>query len=198
MDIIACREQFFKDKRYRKRTLSAIEDADLSEMIERMLEENPSDRFPDLYDVLVKFRHLSMKRDDDISLLRNSYRRCLAMNKEFINEFYSLFLQDMSQSDQDHFTNRERQHTMLQMAMDVLIDLDKKEPLFRQILNNGKHQYFDAPAYERFLDVFIDLARKNDQKNWNEATENAWLEMRDKAMVVVREVLVSNEHQNKT
>ena len=192
MDIIASREHFFKDKRYRKRILSVIEDNDLAEMIERMLEEKPEDRFADLYDVLVKFRHLSMKRDDNTSFLRNSYRRCLAVNKEFINEFYSLFLSDMPQGDRDHFTNRERQHTMLQMAMDVLIDIDKKEPLFRQILSNGKHQHFDAPAYERFLDVFIGLARKNDSKNWNEATETAWTDMRDKAMKVVREVFGGN------
>ena len=112
-----------------------------------------------------------------------------AVNKEFINEFYTLFLQDMPQTDLAHFTNRERQHTMLQMAMDVLIDLDKKEALFRQILHSGNHQRFDAAAYERFMDVFIGLAKKTDRKSWNEATELAWLGMRDKALVVVRAVL---------
>ncbi len=142
-----------------------------------------------MYDVLVKFRHLSMKRDDNTSFLRNSYRRCLAVNKEFINEFYTLFLNDMPQGDRDHFTNRERQHTMLQMAMDVLIDLDQKEDLFRNILENGKHQRFDVAAYERFMDVFIGLAQKTDHKKWDEATEKAWMEMRDKALAVVRKVL---------
>jgi len=189
MDIIANREQFFKDKRHRKAVLSVIEDKELMEMIEKMLEEKPSNRFDDLHDVLHRFRQLSMKRDDDASLLRNSYRRCLAFNKEFINEFYTLFLEDMPEADRSHFTNRERQHTMLQMAMDVLIDLDKKEALFRQILSNGQHQRFDAAAYERFMDVFIGLAKKTDHKKWNEATEQAWMDMRDKAMAVVREVL---------
>ena len=189
MDIIASRERFFKDKANRKQVLSEIKDADLVEMIEKMLEEKPQNRFNDLYDVLLRFRQLSMKRDDDASVLRNSYRRCLAINKEFINEFYTLFLEDMPETDRSHFTNRERQHTMLQMAMDVLIDLDKKEAIFRQILDNGKHQRFDAAAYERFLDVFIGLARKTDHKKWDETIEKTWLEMRDKAMVVVREGL---------
>jgi hypothetical protein len=71
----------------------------------------------------------------------------------------------------------------------VLIDLDQKEDLFRKILDNGKHQRFDAAAYERFLDVFIGLAKKTDHKKWNEATEKAWIEMRDKALVVVKKVL---------
>ena len=189
MDIIACRERFFKDKRHRQQVLSVIEDAELKEMIEKMLEEKPENRFDELHDVLTRFRQLSMKKDDEANVLRNSYRRCLAVNKEFINEFYTLFLQDMPQTDLAHFTNRERQHTMLQMAMDVLIDLDKKEALFRQILHSGNHQRFDAAAYERFMDVFIGLAKKTDRKSWNEATELAWLGMRDKALVVVRAVL---------
>ncbi|MCC6281227.1 MAG: protein kinase [Saprospiraceae bacterium] len=189
MDIIACRERFFQDKAHKKQVLSEIQDTDLVEMIEKMLEEKPQNRFNDLYDVLLRFRQLSMKRDDDASVLRNSYRRCLAINKEFINEFYTLFLEDMPESDRSHFTNRERQHTMLQMAMDVLIDLDQKEDLFRNILENGKHQRFDVAAYERFMDVFIGLAQKTDHKKWDEATEKAWMEMRDKALAVVRKVL---------
>lgn len=189
MEIIASREKFFGDKKHRRTVLSGIENRELRSIISRMLEEKPENRFPDLYDVLVKFRQLSMKRNDSGSTLRNSYRRCLAMNKEFINEFYTNFLQEMPETDQSHFTNRGRQHTMLQMAMDVLIDLDQKEALFRQILSNGKHQPFDAPAYERFLDTFIALARKYDHKNWSPATEQAWKGMRDKAMVVVKEVL---------
>ncbi len=189
MDIIAGRERFFKDKAHRKEVLLEIEDADLMEMIEKMLEEKPKNRFDDLYDVLVRFRQLSMKRDDATSHLRNSYRRCLAVNKEFINEFYAIFLKDMPDQDRSHFNNLERQHTMLQMAMDVLIDLDRKEAIFRQILKQGQHQRFDVPAYERFMDIFIALAQKNDKKNWNEATEKAWADMRSNAMRVVREEL---------
>ena len=197
MDIIASREKFFKDKSHRKKVLSVIENEELVEMIERMLEEKPENRFADLYDVLSRFRQLSMKRDDDSSILRNSYRRCLAMNKEFITEFYNDFLEGMPENDRGHFTNRGRQHTMLQMAMDVLIDLDKKEPLFRQILANGKHQHFDAPTYKRFLDTFIALAKKNDHKHWNESTAQAWKDMRDKAMVVVRAVLEPNDTEDR-
>lgn len=189
MDIIADREKFFHDKAHRKEVLSEIKNADLVEMIGKMLEEKPKNRFNDLYEVLVRFRELSMKKDDDANMLRNSYRRCLAFNKEFINEFYAQFLKGMPETDRSSFTNIERQHTMLQMAMDVLIDLDQKEALFRQILAQGKHQQFDAPAYERFLDVFIALAKKNDHKHWDETTAHAWKDMRDRAMVVVKEVL---------
>ncbi|MCA0238247.1 MAG: protein kinase [Bacteroidetes bacterium] len=192
MDIIASRELFFKDKRHRKRVLSAISNKHLAEMIERMLEEKPENRFPDLYDVLLRFRQLSMKRNDDSSLLRNSYRRCLAINKEFISDFYTQFLAGLPEADREHFSNRGRQHTMLQMAMDILIDLDQKEDLFRQLLGHNKHQQFSAAEYERFLDVFIALVRQNDQKNWNEATEQTWMAMREKAMGVVKEVLKSN------
>jgi len=189
LEIMRNRARFFEEKKYRREKLRAIPHEDLSEIIERMLQLHPGDRFPDLHEVLQRIRHLSMKPADLRSAVRNSYRRCLISSSSFIHEFYEAFLLEIPPEHRVQFVNRERQNTMLQLAIDVLIDIDEKQAILRNIIHSGQHMQYSLTEYSRFFDVLIRLAQQHDQRAWTSELEVAWQAIKGKAMAVIQGVL---------
>lgn len=192
-EILQRRERFFNDARYRRAQLEALPTPEWRKILEKMLQQKPEHRYADLYEVLNKFRKLNTLLDQGKTLVRDSYRRCLAQNPEFIAEFYDHFFANTGDEHKPHFTNRGRQHTMLQMAIDVLIDLDTKKPILQKILGADSHTRLSPAAYEKFLDLFIETVQQNDRRGWNEATAQAWQALKTKALTVIQEALPATE-----
>ncbi len=193
LEIMRNRSRFFEEKKHRREKLRAVQNPDLAEIMETMLREDPNDRFPELHEVLMRFRQLSMKTGDAQSSVRNSYRRCLSNNSGFINEFYEGFFEELSPEHRAHFTNRERQNTMLQLAIDVLIDVEEKQELLRNIIRSGSHLQYSLAEYNRFFEVLIRVAKNHDTRAWNTALEQDWERVKSKALTIIEEVLAAEK-----
>ena len=119
--------------------------------------------------------------------MRKSYRRCLASNREFINDFYARFLKNSPHAGDFSEIQRKRQSAMLQMAIDVLLDLDqRKDYLVRLVHSDNKsHSKYALPDFEKFLDTLVKTVKKYDQ-DWDNTVAKAWTEIKEKAMTVIR------------
>jgi hypothetical protein len=71
-------------------------------------------------------------------------------------------------------------------AIDVLIDIDQKSEILNDLLGDKRHGGYSEAQFEHFLDVLIQTAKNNDCQRWNATVENAWSQMKEKAMAVVR------------
>ncbi len=190
LEIMRNRSRFFEEKKYRRERMRAVHNPDLADIIDTMLRENPAERLPDLHEGLLRFRQLSMKPADGKNAVRSSYRRCLRNNSGFIGEFYADFFEGLSPEHRAHFTSGERQNTMLQLAIDVLIDIEEKQDLLRNIIRSGKHMQYSLVEYERFFEVLIRLAKSHDSRAWNVGLQLDWELVKSQALVVIGEVLV--------
>ncbi len=193
LEIMRNRARFFEEKKFRREKMRAIPHADLAAIIDRMLQLNPGERYPDLHEVLNRIRQLSMKPADAGAVVRNSYRRCLISSNSFIHEFYQAFFLEISPEHRTQFTNQERQNTMLQLAIDVLIDVDEKQEILRNIIRSGKHMQFSLNEYGRFFDVLIRLVQQHDAKAWCADLERDWLLIKTKALTVIQAVLAEGK-----
>ncbi len=194
-ETIKNRTQFFENETYRRARIALVNSDELGIILTQMLQENPKNRYYDLHDLLLQFHSLSRKEEDSQSVVRNSYRRCMGSNKEFIGEFYDAFVEKTPALAQQ-FTNRERQHAMFQMAVDVLIDIDVKAELLQQMIGGksagdkpNHHAQYGLPFFKDFLDTLIITARKNDARLWSPDIESAWQAVRDKSLTVIESTL---------
>lgn len=195
-EVMMSRETFLNSgpQKRLKKLQNEVPMPELAKIIERMLREDPESRYPNLHEVLTKFRHLSMKKDDnEENILRSSYRRCLANNKAFIRDFYEAFFKDLPSEVRAHFKNRERQYAMLNMAIDVLIDIDKKSEKLKSLLSDERHGGYSEAQFERFLDVLIQTAKNDDCQRWDATVEHTWAQMKEKAMAVIRKKLKNEQ-----
>ncbi len=118
--------------------------------------------------------------------MRKSYRRCLASSREFINDFYESFLKISPHKNDFDDLKLKRQSVMLQMAMDVLLDLDNKGQLLAKMVQPAakSHANYQIADFKMFLDALIGTVKKHDVY-WDEVVEKAWLEVRDGAMEII-------------
>jgi serine/threonine protein kinase len=186
LGIITERSRFFGDKNYRRQRLALVGNAELARIMEKMLQENPAQRFEDLHELQSLLKKWSAQGTTEPNPLRASYWRCLSQNRAFVHEFYAQFLQGLPAEQRGHFGNIERQHTMFQMAANVLIDLEHKKHLLHQITGDKRHRGYDLATFERFLDTFIETARKTDHKNWNSTLEQAWNDMKQAVLAEIQ------------
>ena len=107
--------------------------------------------------------------------------------------FYDAFLAEtQSGTPGPVYRNRERQNTMLQLAIDVLIDIDERQEILRNLIRSGQHMQYSLDEYGRFFDVLIQVARQHDARAWTPELELAWQEIKAKAMAVIQGVLLEN------
>lgn len=211
--IMTTRQRFIEDKKYREARLAELPKSilkghdqrklDFVTIIRKLLAENPADRYRDLHDLLRALHPLTRADEQNVSNLRQSYRRCLAINKEFINDFYRAFTASkMERTGVGHFPEEKeakegetfanefnmlslkRQSTMLQMAIDLIIDIDKAGERLKGILHNPVHQKYGLPDFECFTQVLLGKIRDNDPQ-WNPELEKEWQEARTKTLALL-------------
>lgn len=91
---------------------------------------------------------------------------------------------------------------MLQMAVDVLLDLDNKAHLLAKMVKSDSksHANYGTGDFKMFLDTLVETVQKHDPY-WNEAVEQVWLDVRDEAMGIKLEDiknLLLNENADST
>ncbi|MDX1906982.1 MAG: protein kinase [Bacteroidia bacterium] len=191
-EVLRSRNRFAGDPAYRKARMQAIPEVtfagidgkkrSLADVIRRLLRENPADRYESLHELLRHLHPLTRAESPDISLARRSYRRCMALNKEFIRDFYQAF-QQAAPHVRDHFSyiSQKRQSAMLQMAVDVLLDLSHKSHLLSALMGNTHHTRYQSADFELFLDILIKVLAENDPQ-WDEATAAEWAHIRQETL----------------
>lgn len=184
-NILESRRLFVSDAKYRRAKFAQLPPGKLTEIIHRLLQESASGRFADLHQVLRALHPLTRKEYPEASPARCSYRRCLSANKSFIHDFYQNFHQKAAHTV-DHFPRTKRQSVMLQMAVDLLLDIDEKRDWFVKLLKQPTHSSYTAADFEIFLDTFIETVRQNDIRSWDETLAGEWQLLRDKAMALVQ------------
>lgn len=190
-DILKSRRQFVEDKKYRARKLAEMPDSKLANLIYQLLEEDPDERakdFPDLNALIRALHPLTRTERPPVSETRASYRRSLSNNREFFRDFYARFLKDSPHTGDFDDLKRKRLSAMLQMAVDVLLDLDKKKDYLVRLVQteNTHHAKYGYADFEVFLTTLIAMIGENDPR-WNDALAAEWERVRVRALNVIRE-----------
>ncbi|MBC7777938.1 MAG: protein kinase [Phycisphaerae bacterium] len=188
--ILENRRKFVNDEAFRQERLDLLPQSEVSDVVCDLLQENPGERrkkFPDFHKLIRRLHPLTRLEDPKSSDVRQSYRRCLASNKEFIRDFYEHYYKKEGAKAQDFSViGKRRQSAMLQMAVDVLIDLDSKKAYLDGMMgpNNNKHSGFSIADFEVFLDAFIETVAENDKAGFKENMElaAAWKNVRDRTI----------------
>jgi serine/threonine protein kinase len=208
--ILQERHRFATDADYRKKRLDVLPNVQLQglskevlqlrPLIEKLLSEDPSDRFPTLHGVLRALHPFSRAEELNVSPLRQSYRRCLAHNKEFINDFYEAFTlqtrvveptEEVPAPEPANFAQdfslmgRKRQSTMLQMAVDLLIDIDAAGDRLSNILNAQQHQKYGRMDFDSFITVLGQKMKENDPQ-WSEELQLEWQSVKEKTIKLLK------------
>jgi hypothetical protein len=190
--ILKSRHLFINDKQYRADKLKVFPSGALGQVFIRLLNENPSQRFPNLHEV-VKALHPHThptKKTRKTDAVRDSYQRCLAINPSLIDDFYKKLYEKLPEIQAD-FKNPKRQLVMLQMAIDVLIDMDEKRPLLNALMTNTQHQSYTFKKFEDFIGTLIETIKANDPQ-WT-SVESAWEVLRDKTITAIQEARATVE-----
>lgn len=198
-EIIENRKKLESDKKEMAAQLAQLPEHAISDIIKKLLHPEPAARkkhFANLHELLRALTPLTRSFNEDVSPVRQSYRRCLANNREFVRDFYRAFHQQQSPDRDQPYraffseSAQKRQSAMLQMSIDLLLDLDRRSEHFVELVSpdNAKHQPFHPRDYEFFLDTLISTIRSNDQLHWNETLETAWAEVKKKAMRIIRKL----------
>lgn len=196
IDILESRRRFQEDKRFRADKLKALPAGKLSAVLRRLLVEDSEKRrasYSGLHALLRDLHPLTRTDLEEGSHVQRSYRRCLSNNKEFIGDFYRNFYKrelERKIDRQKEFSviGKKRQSAMLQMAVDILLDLDNRKEYLARLVGSqhSKHGKYKMQDFEVFLKTFIDTVRENDQPFWSDELESAWQGIYERAMEVVR------------
>lgn len=202
-EIMTSRQRFANDKKYREQKFAELPHAELESatrkklslnaIIRKLLEENPDDRYIDLHKVLRALHPLTRADQKGVSIARQCYRRCLSVNKEFINDFYRAFIQrELIKNDTPITFMKEfsdigikRQSAMLQMAIDLMIDVSKSGEMLTKILKNENHQKYGFSDFELFITVLIEQLKENDPK-WDDAIAQEWNRIKKETLILIQ------------
>lgn len=184
-DILESRRLFVGDPKYRKKRLAELPKNKLTDIILRLLSEDGKLRFGDLHAVCCAPCTPSPEERTQRPARPEQLPPLPSTNKEFIWDFYQNF-HAKSAHTADHFPRTKRQSAMLQMAVDVILDIDEKREWFVRLLRQPMHRPYTAADFEVFLDTLLETVQQNDARYWDEALAAAWQTLRDKAMAIVR------------
>lgn len=184
LDILKSRQSFSTNKVYRAQKLSVFPKGVLGVIFNRLLAEDPAKRYPNLHEVeraLHAHTHKS-KKTNTTNIVRESYRRCLAKNRSLISDFYTALFLKMPAIEAD-FPNPKRQLAMMQMAVDLLIDIDEKQPLLTALMKDDRHKSYTLDHFDTFIDVLLGIIAQNDTE-W-EKVQLEWLMLREKTVKTI-------------
>ena len=187
IDILKSRSKFSTDRQYRATKLSVFPSGALGQILKKLLNEDPSKRYANLHEVVVALHAYThrTKKLDVTSIVRESYRRCLAKNRMLISDFYTLLFEKLPEIKVD-FQNPKRQLAMLQMSVDLLIDIDQKKPLLYALLSNDNHKNYTLNHFDVFIDTLLAVIANNDPL-WTTIHAD-WEMLRSKTIKTITEV----------
>jgi hypothetical protein len=182
--ILESRRKFVNDTDYREQCMAAFPEGELRQIFRRLLEEDEKARYPNLHAVLRLLHHYTRLDFPETSRLRQSYRRCLASNKQFIRDFYVYFKAQFPSAGEDfNPISEKRQSAMLQMAIDLMIDVETSGVMLQGLLRSEQHKKYDLATFRGFLDGILVTVSKNDML-W-EDVKPEWEEMREKVLALL-------------
>lgn len=183
-EMLESRRRFVGDAEYRQKRLNEFPEGELRNILSKLLEERPEARYRSLHEVL-RYLHPYTRTDfPEANTLRQSYRRCLSANKSFIRDFYAIFRQQYPSASEDfNPISEKRQSAMLQMAIDLMIDVDHQAEMLQKLLHADQHKKYDAATFKGFLDGILQMVSHNDML-WD-TVRPEWEAMRDKVMAVL-------------
>lgn len=172
-------------------------------IILKLLEESPENRgahFNDSLHALVRAFHPFTITDlDEGDEVWRSYRRCLTYNKHFINDFYENLFKKYPDFKSD-FNNiqQKRQSSMLQMAVDLMIDIDNRMDYFEKLVgsSNNKHRRYSVEMFEHFIDTLIETVQITEEEFWTDTVKEAWTKVRNQTIAFIREVRPETHNPN--
>ncbi len=184
LEILNSREQFKNNKIYRAAKLAIFPSGALGAIFRRMLNEDPSKRYSNLHEVVrVMHAHTRKSRKSDTTnALRESYRRCLARNRSLIDDFYTALFEKLPAVRVD-FQTPKRQLAMMQMAVDILIDIDEKQPLLTTLMSSDKHKSYALDTFDVFIDTLLETLKNNDAQ-WDSVALD-WQLLREKTIKTI-------------
>ena len=178
-DIFEERLRFFRVKKDRKEILDRLDIPKPYEMVlDRMLAENPEERFPSMLDVVEILQSIKLTLDDDVKTALSSFKRCVVRNPEFTADFYNILLAEPAENDplrelktetigffeatrDDEEGGRKRQR-ILRVAINLLL-LSSQEPgKLSSIAEMKVHAGIRPELYHHFIDVLIQTIKEND------------------------------------
>lgn len=160
-------------------------------MLQRMLQQDPDRRYPDLEDVLFELDAILVERPqfpayEDYRHLKRSYDRC-RRNPEFYQTFYQTLQEQLPQvkalfaqklGDKAALRQRQlpqvwaQQYQMLDMAMSRLLQFNENPEAFRQrlgVLTRSHLQMGLTQAdFRVFLDLLGEMMARFDAPSWSE------------------------------
>lgn len=196
------RRDFFTKKKVRKEMLAKITDAKLRGIMDKMLAEDPKDRYFSMAEVLKELRMVPVYHNLEFDRALDSYRRCCIHNPDFFSEFYTnLFAHPTlgtqikhifhahSVDEDDRSLQRKLRNALL-LLLNNIEDLD----VFRKIIKLNGHHQVKMEYYEAFMDTLIDTVKEDDYlwKKYEEVQDNAlataWQTVREKTLQGLKQV----------
>lgn len=154
-------------------------------IIQQLLSEDKTKRFQSLHQLLRALHPFTRADIAMNSLARQSYRRCMAVNKNFIKDFYQHFTRKHTTAQKDFSDlGKKRQSAMLQMAIDILLDIDEKQELFQKIAGGTQHGGYQPIDFEFFMDTLVLTLKENDAL-WNDAIAAEWAVIKEKTIALI-------------
>lgn len=192
-DILENRRRFVDPKSdYRSHRFKLLPKCRLSDIIKKLIVEDADKRsrnYNDLHSLVRALHPLTRQEFYQDSALRQSYRRCLAGNKEFIDDFYRHYhSKDGARKQEFSEIGSRRQSVMLQLSIDILLDLDNKKEYLQKLVDPAasRHGKYSVEDFGVFLDAFIETVRKNDRL-WDDHLAQQWQDLRNRTLALIGE-----------
>jgi len=197
------RRDFFTQKKARKAILARIPDTKLRAVMDKMLAEDPKDRYFSMAEVLKELRQVPMVPHPEFDLALESYRRCCIHNPDFFNTFYeNLFVHpelgkqivkffEKHQTEEDDRSRKRKLRNALLLLLNNIEDLS----VFHKITQLNGHGKLGLPYYEAFMDTLIATVQEEDYlwKKYEEAQDHtlaqAWNTIKTKTLQGLQQVL---------
>jgi serine/threonine protein kinase len=186
LSVLKVRDAFEKNPDYFLKKLDHLqkfvvdgEEKCLIPILRKLLQIEPEDRYDNLHTLIKELHVLTHAECTYDTVVQKSYRRAVATNRELVREFYDK-LKEKSETAKEAFpdsVNLYKQHAMLQMAIDLLINLDdpKKMKILGRILDISKsknpqakstsknpHATLTTQDFDIFLDTLITVIARSD------------------------------------
>lgn len=188
-EVMENRQRFFEKPMHRRSVLKEANFAkDLLAILERLLAEDPANRYSSLVELEKELYRLPIYGERSAEVVHESYMRCCAKNRDFISSFYSrLFLEHPERNYAARFgesTVSKRTRKKLRVMLLQLIDIDNHKALenFSHIKQYAGHAGLEKVDFENFLQTLKAEMEVNDfywrrdpsiAKAWGEVIERA-------------------------
>ncbi|MBI5913762.1 MAG: protein kinase [Bacteroidetes bacterium] len=184
------REQFFFKPTHRRKVLKSLGIPEgLRAILQKLLEFEPENRFPNLIQLEKQLQRLPIESDPVVDAVHESYMRCCAKNKEFISHFYQrLFKNYPDKNYAAKFPdNMAGNKTRKKLRMIILQLIDAQNPFAPVPISNikqfGGHASLAPDDYHNFLTTLKAEVQANDFLWKKDVTiGQAWDELIAKAM----------------